>query len=192
MYHIYQNYNEQIEFATKGTEIPPEYLGALISLESHPPGNWNSIRFEPKIYEKLLRLKNNNEPFANIPRHKVLSLNDEELKALSTSYGPTQIMGYHCLDLGCSIEDLKGPDHLLWSIAFIRKHYLRCIVQQNWEACFRIHNTGKPDGITHNKSYAEKGIKRMQYYRKWMHYKGNILRAFLESADSGTVKNRRE
>lgn len=183
MYLIYHHYHQKIEFATKGTEIPPEYMGALISLESHPPGNWDSQRFEPKIYERLLRLKYNNEPFSYIPKEKVASLTEEELRQLATSYGPTQIMGYHCLELGCSIDDLKGENHLLWSIAFIRKHYLKCIVQKKWDVCFRIHNTGKPDGNPHNKDYVEKGLKRMAYYKKWMEFQGNLVSAFFSRAN---------
>ncbi len=165
MYHIYSIYNQKITEATRGTEIPAEFLASLISLESYPPGNFLSERFEPKIYERLLNLKKYGQPFSNIQREKIIHLSDFELKQLATSYGLTQIMGYHCLELGCSIEDLKGEDHLLWSIAFIRKHYLKCILQKQWDICFRIHNTGNPSGKTHNKGYVQKGIKRMEYYK---------------------------
>jgi len=182
MYHIYHSYHESIYYATSGTEIPPEYLAALISLESYPPGNWNSERFEPKVYERLLKLKKEGIPFGNIPREKILSLTDEELKKLSTSYGLTQIMGYHCLDLGCSIEDLKSKDHLLWSIEYIRKHYLKYIKTKQWENCFRIHNTGNPFGKTYNMDYVEKGILRMKYYKKWINFKGNLLANFYENS----------
>ncbi|GIX41530.1 MAG: hypothetical protein KatS3mg129_1263 [Leptospiraceae bacterium] len=180
MYHIYKSYNEKIYQATWGTEIPPEYLAALISLESYPPGNWDSERFEPKVYERLIKLKNEDIPFGNIPREKIIHISDYELIKLATSYGLTQIMGYHCLDLGCSIEDLKGSDHLLWSIAYIRKHYLKYIKKKEWETCFRIHNTGNPFGKTHNRDYVEKGIKRMEYYKKWLRYRGNLLANFYE------------
>jgi hypothetical protein len=181
MYHIYQSFHGHIQYATWGTEIPPEYLAALISLESYPPGNWDSERFEQKVYERLLKLKQNGTPFNSIPREKIISLTESELRQLATSYGLTQIMGYHCLELGCSIEDLRSSDHLLWSVAYIRRHYLKYIKQKQWEICFKMHNTGNPFGKTHNKDYVEKGLKRMEYYRKWIRLKGNLIANLYEN-----------
>lgn len=175
MLHLYHSLNEEIDEAVEGTEIPPEYLAALISLESHPAGNRDSRRFEPGIYERLLELKYSGEPFGYIPRRKVENLNDEKLRELATSYGLTQIMGYHCLELGCSIEDLKGEFHLLWAVAYIRDHYGKQVKQKDWDACFRIHNTGRADGTTARKDYVEKGLRRMEYYRKWMDKEGSLL-----------------
>lgn len=183
-YHIYNQYNVYIESAIRGTEIPPSYLASLISLESYPPGNWDSERFEPKVYERLILLKEKGKSFGNIPRKKIIHLSEEEIRKLSTSYGLTQIMGYHCLDLGCSIEDLKGSDHLLWSIAYIRKHYLKYVKEKKWEECFRLHNTGNPYGKTHNKDYVQKGILRMKYYENWEKYKGNLIKKFFDSIKS--------
>lgn len=179
MYHIYNLYNKKIQEAVSGTEIPSSYLAALISLESYPPGNWVSERFEPKVYDRLIQLRDNGKSFANINREKLRKISDTEIRMLSTSYGLTQIMGYHCLDLGCSIDDLKSSDHLLWSIAYIRKHYLKYIIEKKWEECFRLHNTGNPYGKTHNKDYVEKGIVRMKYYEQWEKYKGNVLQKTL-------------
>lgn len=175
MLHLYHSLDEEIQEAVDGTEIPPEYLAALISLESHPAGNRDSRRFEPAVYERLLDLKYSGESFGYIPRSKVQDLNDQKLRELATSYGLTQIMGYHCLELGCSIPDLKGEFHLLWAVAYIRDHYGKQIRKQDWEASFRIHNTGRPDGTTARKDYVEKGLARMQYYRKWMDQKGSLF-----------------
>ncbi len=180
MYHIYNNYHNIIMKATIGTEVNPEYLAALISLESYPPGNWHSERFEPVIYNRLLNLKNHGIPFSNISREKVIHLSDYEIRMLSTSYGLTQIMGYHCLDLGCSIDDLRSSDHLLWSIAYIRKHYLKYVKEKKWDVCFRMHNTGNPFGTPHNKDYIKKGMIRIEYYKKWMRIKGNLIKNLYE------------
>ncbi len=175
MYYIYQKYHQQILYAVDGTEIPASYLAALISLESYPLGDWDSERFEIKIYNRLIDLKYRGIAFGNVPRDKIIKLNDNEIKQLATSYGLTQIMGYHCLSLGCSIDDLRGSDHLLWSVDFIRKNYLQYIKSNKWEECFRIHNSGRPTGKTFNKNYAEKGIKRMKLYEKWIKKKGKLF-----------------
>jgi hypothetical protein len=175
MFHIYHRLHSEIEAAVSGTEIPAAYLAAVISLESYPPGNRDSRRFEPKVYQRLLEMKNQGRPFGRLPEDKIRRLSDTELRALSTSYGLTQIMGYHCLDLGCSIQDLAGEYHLLWSIAYMRRHYLPQIVKKDWEACFRIHNTGRAEGTTHRDDYVHKGILRMQYYAEWEKKKGNLF-----------------
>ena len=44
-----------------------------------------------------------------------------------------------------------------------------------WEACFRIHNTGRPSGQTTRKDYAEVGQARMRYYDYWVQNRGNIF-----------------
>ena len=110
-----------------------------------------------------------------IPRNKIKDLDDQKLRELATSYGLTQIMGYHCLELGCSIGDLKGEFHLLWAVAYIRDHYGKQIRKKNWEASFRMHNTGRVDGTTARKDYVEKGLARMQYYRKWIQQEGSLF-----------------
>lgn len=175
MFHIYHTLHPEISQATDGTEIPPEYLAALISLESHPPGNRDSQRFEPAIYERLRDLKYTARPFARIDRADIRTLSDEQLRRLATSYGLTQIMGYHCLTLGCSIDDLSGPYHLNWAIAYMREHYGRQLRKKEWEAAFRIHNTGHPQGKTSRRDYAERGLARMEYYRNWMKREGNPI-----------------
>lgn len=178
MFHLYHSLHEEIIHATDGTEIPPEYLAALISLESHPPGNRDSKRFEPGIYSRLKELKEKGRPFGRIDRNDIRSLTDEELRRLATSYGLTQIMGYHCLSLGCSIDDLSGDYHLNWSILYMREHYGKQLRKKDWEAAFRIHNTGHPQGNTSRKDYAERGLARMQYYRNWVERDGNPLNTF--------------
>lgn len=175
MLHIYLGLHDEIDKAVRDTEIPASYLAALISLESHPPGNRESRRFEPRVYQRLLELKNEGKPFARIQRKRLEGLGDSELRELATSYGLTQIMGYHCLDLGCSIRDLAGSYHLLWSVAYIRRHYLGQVIRKEWASCFRIHNTGRAEGTTSRDDYAEKGLLRMQYYDDWKKKGGNFL-----------------
>jgi len=175
MFHIYHSLNDEITLAVKGTDIDPAYLAALISLESHPPGNRKSQRFEQNIYDRLLELKNDGKNFGRIPRKTVMEKSDKELRDLATSFGLTQIMGFHCLDLGCNPEDLKGMYHLQWAAAWMQKNYGKKARERNWSSCFRIHNTGKSQGETHRRDYVERGLARMAYYKKWAEKKGNLF-----------------
>ena len=150
-------------------------MAAVISLETSPPGNWNSKRFEAHIYQRLLALKQEGRAFGSISRKKLLKYSDQELRQFATSYGPTQMMGYHCLQINCSISDLKGPYHLQWAAAWMEANYGSYALRGDWAACFRIHNTGRPNGKTYHANYVQKGLQRMNYYEKWLHRKGKIL-----------------
>lgn len=175
MFHLYQTLHKEIEQAVRGTDIDPAYLAALISLESNPPGNKKSARFEPHVYTKLIALQRNGDSYGSLNRRSVLGKSDGEIRALATSYGLTQIMGFHCLDLGCSPTDLKGSYHLQWAVAWMQNSYGKQAARKDWNACFRMHNTGHPRGSTSRKDYVEKGLIRMNYYNKWMKNKGQLF-----------------
>lgn len=167
MLHIYAQYHSEIERATTGTPIPPAYMAAIISLESHPPGNRHSERFEPWVYDRLKELKETGRAFGTVPRFRVQTISDSEVRQLATSYGLTQIMGYHCLDLGCSPDDLQSDFHLQWAVVYMMRHYGDRAKNKDWGSCFRIHNTGHAKGTTGRRDYVERGLIRMFYYERW-------------------------
>ncbi len=175
MFQLYHAFHEKIWQASHGTLIPEAYLAALISLETSPPGNWESKRFEKHIYKRLKELKYSGKTFGSISRKAVKRRNDGELRQLATSYGPTQLMGYHCLQIGCTIKELSGKYHLQWAIIWMEKQYGKYARRGHWESCFRIHNTGRPDGKTYHKGYVKRGLKRMRYYEKWMIRNGRLF-----------------
>ena len=175
MFRLYHALHEDIEQATRGTPVRPAYLAALISLESHPAGNPDSRRFEPAVYRGLVDLRDSGRAWGGVQRSKIRSASDARLRALATSYGLTQIMGYHCLELGCSIEDLTAAQQLYWSVAYMRVHYEQELQRSNWERCFRMHNTGRPDGIPNRRDYVERGLTRMSYYEHWEERQGSLF-----------------
>ncbi len=176
MLHLYLSMEDRIWKASHGTNISEEYLAAVISLESSPPGNWNSTRFEPHVYKRFLATKNKQRPsFLGLSSQKISRYSDHELRSYSSSYGPTQIMGYHCIKLNCSIKELKGPYHLQWAVVWMQDQYGKYAAKNKWEACFRIHNTGRPHGKTYHDYYVGKGLRRMNYYKKWVQRKGRIF-----------------
>ncbi|MCB1173577.1 MAG: hypothetical protein KDK39_08435 [Leptospiraceae bacterium] len=175
MWRLYQKWHPAIEKAVSGTDIDAEYMAAIISLESHPPGNADSSRFEAAVYRRLQDLRDHGTAFGYISRSHVADLSDAELREYATSHGLTQIMGYHCFRLKCTIEELRSPDHLLWAIAYMQMSYKKAARKHDWESCFRVHNTGRPDGQTTRADYVTRGLQRMQYYHKWIERNGQLL-----------------
>lgn len=174
MLHIYHSLHEEIERATRGTAISPAYLAAIITLESRPPGNRDSRRFEPNIYERLKQARAGIRPYGRMGPGLLGRMSDSHLREMATSHGLTQIMGYHCLDLGCDVRDLKSEHHLQWAVVWMHRRYRKYARAGKWEACFRIHNTGKPDGRTYHADYVQRGLRRMSYYQRWMDQRGKV------------------
>lgn len=175
MYKIYHQWHPKIMDAVSGTDISAAYMAALISLESSPPGNARSERFEQHIYERLYNLKHQAQKFGSIKQSDLARYDDAGMRQLATSYGLTQIMGYHCIRMGCTIDELRGEDHLLWAIGYMMNHYQKAAAQKDWQAAFRIHNTGRPDGRPHRADYVERGLLRMEYYQAWIDTRGELF-----------------
>lgn len=175
MLHLYHSLHPEIQRAAKGTDISPEYMAALISIESSPPGNRASERFEPNVYQHLLKLKKDGTSWGGLSRSAVSNYSDKQLKELATSFGLVQIMGYHCIQLGCEVAELRGDYQLQWAAAYMQFHYAKQARRRDWSACFRIHNTGRPNGRPHRSDYVERGLIRMQYYKNWIKKDGRLL-----------------
>lgn len=93
----------------------------------------------------------------------------------ASSWGPLQVMGYHVHALGddATVSALRAPD-TAFSLAarFIKYSYSgeieeACLTDKDeaWRRCFRSHNTGRPDGKTHDPEYAEKGLADLRRAR---------------------------
>ena len=175
MLEIYRGMNKEIWQATYGTAIPESYLAAIISLESYPSRNRNSKRFEKHIYNSLLDLKYRGKKFGGLTQNQVKNISDENLKLYATSFGLTQMMGFHCLKIGCKLEELVGPYQLQWAVVWMEKNYGNFANKGLLPHCFRMHNTGRPHGRTHRFDYVEVGLRRMKYYNKWLEREGKVF-----------------
>ena len=95
------------------------------------------------------------------------ALRDEVLRELATSWGFTQIMGYHVLGRGRSVRDLVDPGcHYGLAVEllaeFARDYHLD--LGREFEPMFRCWNTGQPHGKTYDPAYVENGVRRMGLY----------------------------
>lgn len=96
---------------------------------------------------------------------------DRGLRELSTSWGFTQIMGYHVIGRKARIQALLDPQfHFQFAVEllteFARQFHLR--LSCDFEPLFRCWNTGRPDGNTFNPAYVAMGMRRMPVYRQIM------------------------
>jgi len=165
------NYKTEIEALAKKFDLPPSYLMSVIMLESS--GRKKApLRFEKKIYNQLLQLKKGKiKKFENLTPKDVKKLSKQELRALASSYGPFQIMGYKSFILNISLDSLKGKKHLFYAVKWINLTYGNLLREGNYKDAFHIHNAGKKfpdDGVsrTYDPDYVKNGLLYEKYFRK--------------------------
>jgi hypothetical protein len=98
------------------------------------------------------------------------ALEDAAIRRLATSWGLTQIMGYHMLGRPEPVEKLCDPAfHYRLAVRMIEDFAARFHLdpKSDFEALFRCWNTGRPDGKTFDPSYAERGIRRIEICRQF-------------------------
>jgi len=168
---VVANYKKKIDGLAKDFDIPPSYLLAVIALESSGRKKV-PVRFEKGIYEKLIRLKNGKiNQFENLKTKDVKKLSTAQLKALASSYGPFQIMGYKCFILNISLNTLRGKKHLYYAVKWINLTYGDLLRAKNYKDAFHIHNAGSKypdDGVskTYDPKYVANGLNYENYFRK--------------------------
>jgi hypothetical protein len=100
---------------------------------------------------------------------EVAVLDEEALRELATSWGYTQIMGYHVVGRQGTVRDLLEP-RFHYGLAvrllseFARDYQLD--LMREFAEMFRCWNTGGPYGKTSDPEYVEKGLRRMELYRE--------------------------
>lgn len=167
------------------------FLAALIANETG--GNADAKRFEPAVHLALWEvLLGRKAAYGSIggrdlilfvaglsqtPVNAPQSLRTDafqRLDALATSWGLTQIMGYHCFDpqiyLGVPadrmdwISGLKdGAKSLVVTVRMLAQFAQRFHLDlaRDDEALFRCWNSGQPNGQTHDPLYVSNGLARM-------------------------------
>jgi hypothetical protein len=109
------------------------------------------------------------EPFAANHQGSLARLEDEALRELATSWGFTQIMGYHMVGRAGTVRDLLDPAiHFRLALELLAEftHAYRLDPARDFAAMFRCWNTGRPNGKTYDPRYVERGLARMEIYRE--------------------------
>lgn len=160
---VEKNYGSEVEKYASQYQLPAPYLKALIVLESSGKKEIKP-RFEKKVYHDLKAAQRGNRSLEKITANDLTGCSDEALRNLASSWGPFQLMGYKCLQLGIHVQDLRGEDAVKWAIHWINLTYGDYLRQGNFEAAFRIHNTGSPTGRTYDEHYVNKGLSHMKSF----------------------------
>ena len=169
-----------IDAIAPSTSVPPAFLGSLTCGES---GAWlirNTVippRFEPAAYHALQSVRDGGrEHYGQITLKMMVGRPDVELSRLASSWGFTQIMGYHALRWKADISELNRPERHY-------THTVRLLVEnasdfgmdltRDFEEMGRVWNTGDPaddpatpriEGKTHDPEYIPNLLRRMKLW----------------------------
>lgn len=108
------------------------------------------------------------EPFGANYYASLSALEDEALRELATSWGFTQIMGYHMVGRAGTVRDLLEPRfHFRVALELLAEFAAdyQLDLAHEFEEMFRCWNTGAPYGQTFDPRYVAKGLRRLEAYR---------------------------
>lgn len=182
MQAIKDGYGELIGEAVQPTTLPAGFLAALVANESG--GHNDARRFEPKVLGSLWEvLLGRKTAYGSIGRAVLVNYfaavrngqlavtpNSlppdafERVDALASSWGLTQIMGYHVLGTSHDVDDLKLPEtHLPFAVKMLHgfAEEFKFDPATDFEKLFRCWNTGRPDGQTFDPNYVSNGLVRI-------------------------------
>lgn len=188
MQSIKTNYGAAITAACQSSAVPPAFLAALIAGESG--GNPDAKRFESGVLHALWEvLLGRKTAYGSISRADLVAyvtrissaprVSPDTLPAdafqrvdgLATSWGLTQIMGYHILEKAvghdADVSILKDTNtHLAMAIGMIEGFAKEFHIDERiqFEKLFRCWNTGRPDGKTFDPMYVNNGMLRISIW----------------------------
>lgn len=167
---------------TQGTDLPPQWVAGLISVECARLDP-KASRFESHVYESVMWVKKGNKstsfPGFNSGRINqfIKGHNDiGQLKSLATSYGLGQLMGYHYVNKwGLEPEvytNLSLEESVKYTVLFMLDGLKFCkegLVKNGrqygvYEQLMRWHNTGSTTGTTYHPDYVVNAINKSNQY----------------------------
>ena len=163
------NYGSTLEILAKKHKLPWNYLMALTILECSGESSCPS-RYEKHVFEQLEKLRDGSiNKYGTLQRKDISDASDEALKNLASSWGPFQIMGYHCIQEGITVAQLRSEQGLDYAVQWIEKSYGNRLRKHEFQDAFHLHNTGKPfpqsgTPTTHDPQYVFRGISLMKEF----------------------------
>jgi hypothetical protein len=166
---VLKNYGRSIDSAAEVLGINPSYLKALCLLECSGRKVFQP-RFEPHVFRRLRKVKFGElERYEHIRKEMLIDADDAALENLASSWGPFQLMGYKCLQLGIKVRDIRGEQSVFYGAKWILLTYGKYLKEGKYRDAFHIHNTGLPYPAsgkpkTYDPQYCERGLSYMKYY----------------------------
>lgn len=189
MKQIHEKWGGLIQAAAHTSTAPEAFLAALVAGESN--GDAAAKRFEPSVFERLLEVcLGKRAAFSVAGIHRPLGAVDllgyicktgtlpsfvDELRNaadLATSFGLTQIMGWHMVELyqEDKLEKMKtdpaGQLEMTMQLLVVFANKYDLDLAKETEAMFTCWNTGEPDGHTYDPNYVANGQRRIQIYQQ--------------------------
>ena len=161
--------------ATRFEPAVYQHLLAVAQGQSPTYGSLNVTELDDEISELLppndatLHARYLTSAFAANHSAWLQSLADEALREFATSWGYTQIMGYHMVGRPGTVRQLLEPQfHFRMAIRLLSAFAVDYQLDPALEfgELFRCWNTGRPYGRTFDPDYVVKGLQRMEIYRQ--------------------------
>lgn len=157
---IHDRFGSLIHDACVGSLVPEDFLGGFVGVEAGVDKNGQirtaATRFEPGVYHHLIAVRDGLlHSYDNVTHADIAGANDDAIKNLATSFGITQIMGWHCIhNLNCTIDELRDPNiHLHFAVQLLQitgGAYLR---HGDFSSVLHIWNSGTANGKTYDPNY---------------------------------------
>ncbi|PYV30093.1 MAG: hypothetical protein DMG22_21440 [Acidobacteria bacterium] len=171
MARLHQSLGQAFARATAATRLPPAFLAALVANESG--GRGNASRFEQAVYGALQMVRQGRRPrYGGFIREQLQDKTPGELRALATSWGLTQIMGFNAAARGIAVgftgESLLDHEtHLALAVQMLSEfaERFKLDLARDFAALFNTWNTGSPDGRTYDPEYVPRGLRRLELYQ---------------------------
>lgn len=187
MKQIHDRWAPLLNLAASTTTVSEAFLAALVAGESN--GDPTAKRFEPAVFERLLEVcMGKRAAFSVSGIQRPLGAVDllgfigthpaafvdglRNTATLATSYGLTQIMGWHLVELYQEEKlekmqtDPQTQMDLTIQLLVIFANRYDLDLSKETEAMFTCWNTGEPDGHTYDPNYAANGQRRIQIYQQ--------------------------
>ncbi|TAM79165.1 MAG: hypothetical protein EPN47_19345 [Acidobacteria bacterium] len=156
---------------------PAVYRHLLAVAESQSPsyGSINMAVLDRELGQQVsansaaLHARYMTRGFAEIYSSQIQKASDAALRELATSWGYTQIMGYHMVGRPGDVRQLLDPGfHFRMAVWLLSEFAVDFHLDpaEDFAEMFRCWNTGRPNGSTYDPSYVDKGLERMELYRQ--------------------------
>ena len=178
---IFDRFGSLIHVACVGAGVQESFLAGFTGVEAGIDREGNikpqATRFEIGVYNDLISLRDNgycfvggrkHNDYSGVRRSQIADADNAAIRALATSYGFSQIMGWHCINnLKCTIADLRDPDkHFGYTVRLLKLVGGAYMRNGDLTSVLHIWNTGSANGKTYHADYVDNALAVKAQYEK--------------------------
>ena len=165
----WNNYGDDVLKYSKDLDVDPRFALALIALECSGRKEFKP-RFEQHVCRRLHAVKSGSlDSYENLTGNHLTDASDAAIQNLATSWGPFQVMGYKCTQLGINVKDLRGDSAVYYGLKWMKANYGSLLKKFRYSDAFHVHNTGRVvpksgNYQTYDPNYIPKGLSYIRYF----------------------------